>query len=69
MKKSEKRNIRKLPFQGKEREFSEISVPLELPKYRIANRRLRADQIDYQLTNKLPILFKIILNLYNLIVY
>jgi hypothetical protein len=53
-KKSEKRNIRKLPFQGKEREFSEISVPLELPKYRIANRRLRADQIDYQLTNKLP---------------
>ena len=53
-KKQDKKLVHKLEFQGKTQLFPVLSVPFGMPKYRIANRRLRAAQVDYQIKNKLP---------------
>lgn len=44
----------KVHFQGKDQMLPKIAVSLEMPRYRIANRRLKADQVDYQISKKLP---------------
>lgn len=48
------RLLEKITFQGKDQMLPKIAVPLEMPRYRIANRRLKADQVDYQISKKLP---------------
>jgi len=53
-KKQDKKLVHKLEFQGKTQFLPILSVPFGMPKYRIANRRLRAAQVDYQIKNKLP---------------